>query len=162
WLLGAELLPLAAQIRRHECLGRQASEGPGSRKREAEETAGGGNARARRHARGIEKKVVTAPARREVVRTMKGSGLSERHALGVVNMSAGSARYEPAPDRNAELRQQIVGLAHRYKRYGAGMIYLKLRQQGLVVNHKRVDRLYALEKLQLKKRRRKKVPLADR
>ncbi|MBB6093652.1 transposase InsO family protein [Povalibacter uvarum] len=30
------------------------------------------------------------------------------------------------------------------------------------VNHKRVDRLYALEKLQIKRRRRKKVPVADR
>jgi len=42
------------------------------------------------------------------------------------------------------------------------MIYLKLRQQGHCVNHKRVDRLYALENLQIKRRRRKKVPLADR
>lgn len=93
---------------------------------------------------------------------MKTSGLSERHALSIVRMSASALRYQPAPDRNAELRQRIVSLAHRYKRYGAGMIYLKLRQAGLLVNHKRVDRLYALEKLQLKKRRRKKVPLADR
>jgi len=42
------------------------------------------------------------------------------------------------------------------------MIYLKLRQEGRVVNHKRVDRLYAEARLQVKRRRRKKVPLADR
>ena len=30
------------------------------------------------------------------------------------------------------------------------------------VNHKRVARLYALEKLQVRRRRRKKIPLADR
>ena len=53
-------------------------------------------------------------------------------------------------------------LAHRHRRYGAGMIYLKLRQAGQRVNHKRVDRLYAQEKLQIKRRRRKKVPVADR
>lgn len=93
---------------------------------------------------------------------MKASGLSERHALRVMGMGASSLRYQPAPQRNAELRQRIVDLAHRHKRYGAGMIYLKLRQQGLIINHKRVDRLYSLEKLQLKRRRRKKVPLADR
>lgn len=93
---------------------------------------------------------------------MTTGGLTERHALGIVGMSASSLRYQPGPDRNAELRQQIVALAHRHKRYGAGMIYLKLRQQGLIVNRKRVDRLYALEKLHLKRRRRKKIPPADR
>jgi len=82
---------------------------------------------------------VTAPARRAVVRSMTAKGLSERHALRVVGMSASSLRYQPAPDR---MREAIVGLAHRHRRYGAGMIYLKLRQRGLVVNHKRVERLY--------------------
>ncbi len=42
------------------------------------------------------------------------------------------------------------------------MIYLKLRQEGRRVNHKRVDRLYAEARLQVRRRRRKKVPLADR
>ena len=42
------------------------------------------------------------------------------------------------------------------------MIYLKLRQAGEIVNHKRVDRLYAEAGLQVKKRKRKKIPLADR
>ena len=42
------------------------------------------------------------------------------------------------------------------------MIYLKLRQEGLLVNHKRVDRLYALEGLQVRRRKRKKIPVADR
>jgi transposase InsO family protein len=42
------------------------------------------------------------------------------------------------------------------------MIYLKLRQAGERVNHKRVDRLYALEKLQVRRRRRKKVPISER
>jgi len=40
------------------------------------------------------------------------------------------------------------------------MIYLKLRQAGVHVNHKRVERLYAQAKLQV--RRRKKLPVADR
>lgn len=93
---------------------------------------------------------------------MVDSGLTERHALRVVGMSASTYRYQPAPDRNEALRAQIVEIAHRYKRYGAGMIYLKLRQAGLMVNHKRVDRLYAEAKLQVRRRKRKKVPPADR
>ena len=93
---------------------------------------------------------------------MTKKGLTERHALRVVRMSASSLRYRPAPDRNIALRERIVTLAHRYRRYGAGMIYLKLRQQGKIVNHKRVERLYTEETLQLRRRKRKKVPLGDR
>ena len=106
--------------------------------------------------------MVTAPARREVVRKIADQGLSERHALRVIGMSASSLRYRPAPDRNVALREKIITLAHRHRRYGAGMIYLKLRQRGEVVNHKRVERLYAEENLKLKRRKRKKVPVGDR
>src|SRR5512147_2315801 len=93
---------------------------------------------------------------------MLAKGLSERHALRVVGMSASSLRYRPAPDRNVTLREAIQRLAHRYRRYGAGMIYLKLRQRGLRVNHKRVERLYAEARLQVRRRKRKKVPLSER
>ena len=106
--------------------------------------------------------MVTAPAKRELVRYMALRGLSERQALRVARMSSSALRYEPAPDRNQALRQQIVALAHRHRRYGAGMIYLKLRQAGVMVNHKRVERLYAEARLQVRRRKRKKVPVTDR
>ena len=93
---------------------------------------------------------------------MQSLGSTEKRALAVVRMSASALRYQPAPDRNVELREQIVTLAQRHRRYGADMIYLKLRQAGHVVNHKRVERLYALEKLQVRRRRRKKIPVSDR
>jgi putative transposase len=106
--------------------------------------------------------VVGAPARRELVHWMSSQGLSERRALKVLEMSASSLRYQPAPDRDEDLREKIVGLAHRHRRYGAGMIYLKLRQEGLRVNHKRVERLYSAAQLQVRRRRRKKVPVGER
>jgi transposase InsO family protein len=106
--------------------------------------------------------VVTAPLRREVVQQMCDRGLSERHARRVLHMSASSFRYQPLPDQNRVLRERIKTLAHRHRRYGAGMIYLKLRQEGEIVNHKRVERLYAQENLKLKRRKRKKVPVTDR
>lgn len=106
--------------------------------------------------------MVTAPLRRELVRWMQAKGMTERRALQVVGMSASSYRYQPRPDRNQALRERIVGLAQRHRRYGAGMIYLKLRQAGETVNHKRVERLYGLEKLQIRRRRRKKIPVSER
>ena len=93
---------------------------------------------------------------------MTGRGLSERRALRVIGMSASAYRYRPVADRNSALKAQIVALAQRHRRYGAGMIYLKLRQAGVVVNHKRVDRLYAEAGLQVRKRKRKKIPMAHR
>ena len=96
------------------------------------------------------------------MRSLTARGLSERRALAVVHMSASSLRYTPAPDRNGALQARIAALAHRHRRYGAGMIYLKLRQAGERVNHKRVERLYTEARLQIRRRRRKKIPVADR
>ena len=87
--------------------------------------------------------MVTAPARRELVRWMQTKGLTERRGLRIVRMSASALRYQPRPDRNHVLRARIVALAQRHRRYGVGMIHLKLRQAGEIVNYKRVERLYA-------------------
>ncbi len=106
--------------------------------------------------------MVTAPARRELVRYLSCRGLSERHALRIARISASAFRYRRRPDRNVELQRAIVRLAHRHKRYGASMIGLKLWQSGWRVNHKRVERLYALSGLQVRRRKRKKVPACDR
>lgn len=106
--------------------------------------------------------MVTAPARRELVRHLVGKELSERRALAAVRMSASALRYTPRPDKNVELRQRILALAQRYKRYGVGMIYLKLRQEQWPVNYKRVERLYRQANLQVRRRKRKKVPVGDR
>ena len=42
------------------------------------------------------------------------------------------------------------------------MIHLKLRQAGWPVNYKRVERLYQEAKLQVRRRKRKKVPMGER
>lgn len=106
--------------------------------------------------------MVSAPARRELVRYLSDKGLSQRRSLRIACMSPSAYRYQPAADRNGALKNKIIALAQRHRRYGAGMIYLKLRQAGEIVNHKRVDRLYAEAGLQVKKCKRKKIPIADR
>jgi hypothetical protein len=65
-------------------------------------------------------------------------------------MSASALRYAPAADRNGALRTRTVALAHQHRRYGVGMIYLKLRQAGERVDYKRVERLYVAECLQVR------------
>ena len=106
--------------------------------------------------------MVSAPERRALVRQMMDKGLSERRTLAVLHMSASALRYEPRPDRNVELREQIVALAQRHRRYGVGMIHLKLGQAGVRANYKRVERLYQQAHLQVRRRKRKKVPVGER
>jgi putative transposase len=107
--------------------------------------------------------MVTAPARRELVRWMQTKGLSERRGLQIMRMSPSALRYKPRPDRNQAVRERIITLAQRHRRYGVGMIHLKLRQAGgEVINYKRVERLYQIEKLHIRCRRRKKIPVSDR
>ncbi len=105
--------------------------------------------------------MVSAPARREQVRYMVDKGLSERRALAVLHMSASALRYVPQPDRNVEVRERIVALAQRYKRYGVGMTHLKLRQDGMLVNYKRVELLYQIAQLQVRRRKRKRCCTAS-
>jgi putative transposase len=93
---------------------------------------------------------------------MGSRGLTERRCLAIVAMSASSLRYRPRPDRNDVLRARIVALAQRYRRYGVGMIHLKLWQAGEHVNYKRVERLSRLERLHIRRRRRKKIPVSER
>jgi len=56
-----------------------------------------------------------------------GKGLSERRSLRVADMSPSAFRYQPQPDRNASLKEKIITSGQRRRRYGASMIYLKLR-----------------------------------
>ena len=107
--------------------------------------------------------MVTAPARREVVRWMGTRGLTRAARPG-----GGAHERElaalPAAAGSATRR---CGRASWRWRSGTGatapaMIYLKLRQAGELVNHKRVDGCMRLEKLHIRRRRRKKIPVADR
>lgn len=96
------------------------------------------------------------------LRHMIYQGLSERHALRVIDTSSRAYRYQPAADRTCMLRQKIISLAQRHRRYGSGIIHLKLHQAGEVVNNKRVDRLYAEVGQQVRKRKRKMISQTER
>lgn len=47
---------------------------------------------------------------------LQSRGLSERHGLRIVRMSASSLRYQPRPDRNQALRARILALAYVRRR----------------------------------------------
>jgi putative transposase len=83
--------------------------------------------------------------------------LSERRACKLIGIDRTSYRYEPQPDRNAELRQELVKLARQKPRYGYRRLHAVLERRGEAVNVKRVYRLYSEEGLAVRRRRRKRL-----
>lgn len=66
-------------------------------------------------------------------------------------------QYQLQPADDAEVRDKIRKLAQERRRFGSPRIYRLLRRQGLMINHKKVERIYREEGLSLRKRKRKKV-----
>jgi len=80
--------------------------------------------------------------------------VSERRACQVISQPRMTQRYKPKqPDKDKELTAEIRRLAKKHKRYGYRMITAKLRQEGWNVNHKRVQRIWQKEGLQVPYRR---------
>jgi len=83
--------------------------------------------------------------------------LSERRACNVIGQPRMTQRYEPKqPDKDKTLTADIKRLAGKYPRYGYRFITAKLRQEGWRVNHKRVQRIWQKECLQVPYRRKRK------
>jgi putative transposase len=83
--------------------------------------------------------------------------VSERRACKLLGVDRASYRYEPRPDRNAELREELVKLAKQKPRYGYRRLHAVLERRGQAVNVKRIYRLYAEEGLAVRRRRRKRL-----
>lgn len=84
-------------------------------------------------------------------------GLSQRRACGLIGMSRNTLRYEAKPDKDTELRARMKEIAEERRRFGCRRLHIMLKREGLVINHKRTERIYREEKLALKIRRRKKM-----
>ena len=80
-------------------------------------------------------------------------------------MGVTRANYDYQPvvaDRDEKLRERMRELAHQRRRFGCPRIHLLLQREGLVVNHKRTERIYREEGLSLRKRKRKKTAAMTR
>ena len=83
--------------------------------------------------------------------------LSERTACKLLDVERSSYRYEPQPDRNAELRDELLKLARQKPRYGYRRLHVLLERRGHAVNVKRVYRLYLEEGLSVRRKKRKRL-----
>ena len=67
--------------------------------------------------------------------------VSERHACELIGMAVSSFRYRSQRSDEA-LREQLVALAREKPRFGYRRLHVLLRRNGVMVNHKRVWRVY--------------------
>jgi putative transposase len=84
-------------------------------------------------------------------------GVSERRACGLLLLGRSTKRYEPVRRDDVALRMRLKELALSRPRFGCRRLTILLRREGWKVNHKRVYRLYRLEGLIVRIRRRKKL-----
>ncbi len=89
-------------------------------------------------------------------------GLSQRRACWLMGLSRNTLRYQRGADRDEEMRRRLREMAQERRRFGCRRLHILLRREGLVVNHKRTERVYREERLSLRIRRRKKLACQGR
>ena len=91
--------------------------------------------------------MVAPQAKKKCVEAMVSDhGLTQRQACKLVGACRGTVRY------TACVRAEILKIAHERSRFGYRRIQMVLERDGLIVNHKKVFRIY--QDLQIKVRRR--------
>ena len=88
---------------------------------------------------------------------MAEHGLGERYACKLLQVDRSTYRYEPRPDRNAELRDALRTLAGQQPRFGYRRLWALLVRKGWKVEVKRIHRLYKAEGLMVRRLKRKRL-----
>ena len=83
--------------------------------------------------------------------------LSQRRACRLLSLDRSSARYQSRGRPQTDLRHRLRVLAAQNTRFGYRRLTTLLRREGQPVNHKRVYRLYRLDALSIRRRKRKRV-----
>lgn len=93
---------------------------------------------------------------------MKSEGLSERRSCKLTGLNRATCRYKPTAKDDGCVRERMRILAVQRPRFGAPRLTVLLRQEFGAVNHKRVERIYREESLQLPRKRGKKRGVSNR
>lgn len=96
--------------------------------------------------------MVSRAWRRQAVARLREEGISERHACMLLGVSRGAMRGERKEEEQG-LRETIRRLAAEHPRYGYRRIRVLLGREGMVVNRKRVERIWREEGLGLRGKR---------
>lgn len=107
--------------------------------------------------------MVTPDAKRDAVaHACAAHSVSQRRACLILQVDRSSARYQSIRPDDAGLREAMKKVAAERRRFGYRRIHVMLERQGVVMNQKKLRRLYREEKLQVRKRGGRKRALGTR
>jgi len=86
---------------------------------------------------------------------MRDHGISQRRACKLIGVDPKTVRRERPPD-NPEIRKEMKKIARKRRRFGYRRIGVLLERKGMIMNHKKLYRLYTDEKLSVRRRRGRK------
>ncbi len=88
--------------------------------------------------------------------------MSERRACRVIDADRKSMRYRSTRDDDAALREKLRELANQRRRFGYRRLHILLRREGVMINRKKMQRLYQEEGLAVRRRRSRKRAVGTR
>lgn len=86
---------------------------------------------------------------------MRDHDISQRRACRLVGVDPKTVRRDRPPD-NLEVREEMKAIASKRRRFGYRRIGVLLERKGMIINHKKLYRLYTEEKLGVRRRRGRK------
>src|SRR5919106_3298211 len=157
------VLYVALEVRRARSLGGEAPEGARGGEPQAQEAARRADAGRGDLARDARKKLLTPSSRRQAVTwAIEQKGYSQRRACGLIGLAPKTYRYRSRRPDDGKLPRRRHQLAAERRRFGYRRLLILLRREGIVVNHKRLFRLYREERLTVRKRGGRKRALGTR
>ncbi len=107
--------------------------------------------------------MVTPAAKRDAVaHLINQHQVSQRWACEVLNVDRSTVRYRSKRNDDFEQRDAIKRIAKERRRFGYRRINVMLQREGIYMNHKKLRRIYAEEKLQVRRRGGRKRALGTR
>jgi putative transposase len=92
----------------------------------------------------------------------KAHGVSQRRACNAMQVDRSTVRYQSKRPDDNDLREEIKLVAKERRRFGYRRIQVMLERKGIFMNHKKLRRIYAEEKLQVRRRGGRKRALGTR
>ena len=107
--------------------------------------------------------MVTPAVRREAAAHLAQIfAVSQRRACSAIGVDRSSVRYRSRRPDDGAIRARLRELAAVRRRFGYRRLHILLDREGLHVNHKKLRRLYAAERLQVRRRGGRKRALGTR
>jgi putative transposase len=89
-------------------------------------------------------------------------GYSQRRACDLVGIAPKTYRYASSRPDDAALRERLKTLANERRRFGYRRLHILLKRVGVIVNHKKLFRLYREERLTVRRRGGRKRAIGTR